>query len=268
MTLRAAVVQFAAGTDKDANLKNLRELTTAAARQGVALTVAPEYAMYTDLSAGADLGAAAEPLDGPFTTALRELAVATGTAVVAGMIERLDGRDRVSNTLVAVAADGATLGIYRKLHLYDAFGHRESDQFEPGPHAPPLTFDLGGLRVGAMTCYDLRFPEMARTLVDAGAQAIVVPAAWMAGPAKETHWETLLRARAIENTSYVLGAGQTGARCSAQSMIVDPMGVVVAGAGESPGVAAADLTLERLEAVRAKLPSLAHRRFRVAPDEP
>ena len=110
---------------------------------------------------------------------------------------------------------------YRKIHLYDSFGYRESDRLAPGPSSRSLV-DVGGFRVGLMTCYDLRFPELARALVDRGAEVLVVPAAWVAGPRKVDHWRTLLRARAIENTVFVVAAGQPGPRYTGHSMVVGP----------------------------------------------
>ncbi len=265
MSIAVAVTQFSAGLDKDANRALVTESIEAAAEAGAELVVAPEYSMYWDArNVGTD-DSFPEPLDGPFVTAVRETASSAGIAVVVGMTERVDDDPRPSNTVVAVGADGALLGTYRKVHLYDAFGFRESDTIRPAEIVPPLTFPLGGLTFGAMTCYDLRFPEMARTLVDAGANAIVLPAAWVAGPAKEDQWTTLVRARAIENTAYVLAAGQTGPYCAGQSLIADPMGAVLAAAGEAPGSALGRLSAERLDAVRAKNPSLANRRFRVLP---
>jgi predicted amidohydrolase len=259
------VAQFSAGLDKEANRKLVTEAIEAAAEAGAELVVAPEYSMYWDAkNVGTDTDFP-EPLDGPFVTAVRETARAAGIAVVAGLTETLADDPRPSNTLVAVGADGALLGTYRKIHLYDAFGFRESDTIKPAEITPPLTFPLGGLTFGAMTCYDLRFPELARTLVDAGANAIVLPAAWVVGPAKEDQWTTLVRARAIENTVYVLAAGQTGPYCAGQSLIADPMGTVLAAAGEAPGIAVGRLSTDRIDAVRAKNPSLANRRFRVLP---
>jgi deaminated glutathione amidase len=117
-----------------------------------------------------------------------------------------------------------------------------------------------GLAVGLMTCYDLRFPEFARALVDAGADVLAVPAAWVAGPLKEDHWVTLLRARAIENTVYVTAAAQTGKAYSGRSMIVDPLGVTVAALGDAEGLATADVELQTIAAVRDRNPSLANRR--------
>ncbi|WP_020500769.1 carbon-nitrogen hydrolase family protein [Sciscionella marina] len=265
MSITVAVAQFTTGTDKESNRKLVTEAVHSAAESGAELVITPESSMYADPEQRSEPREYAEPLDGEFTGCLTELAADAGIAVLAGFTELLPGRSRASNTLVAIGSGGERLGVYRKLHLYDAFGYRESERIEPAEHAEPLVFGLGGLRVGAMTCYDLRFPEMARSLTDAGANAIAVPAAWVAGPAKEEHWSVLARARAIENTSYVLASGQTGPFCTGQSMIVDPMGSVLAGAGEQPGIALARLHAERVERVRATNPSLANRRFAVIP---
>lgn len=265
MSVRVAIGQFAAGTDKAANLAAITGLVQDAAAAGAAVAVLPENSMYSDATPGADARAWAEPLDGPFARDLARLARTAGLTVVAGMTESLPGEARAANTLVAVSDTGQPLGVYRKIHLYDAFGYRESDRIKPAAHATPLTFACGGISFGAMTCYDLRFPEMARRVVDAGADALLLPAAWVAGPAKEDHWVTLVRARAIENTAWVLAAGQTGPVCAGQSMIVDPMGVVLASAGEAPGIAVAELDRARLQAVRQRNPSLANRRFTVTP---
>ncbi|WP_420000020.1 carbon-nitrogen hydrolase family protein [Streptomyces boninensis] len=260
----ATVGQFAATTDKSANLEAATGLIAAAAAQGSNLVVLPENAMYANPDPAAETASQAEPVDGPFATAIAAAAKEHGIAVVAGMTEApRDGSGKPSNTVVAVDSAGERLGAYRKVHLYDAFGYRESDRIQPHA-AQALTFALDGLTFGVMTCYDLRFPEMARFLVDAGAEAIVVPAAWVVGPVKEDHWTTLLRARAIENTAYVLGCGQTGPTWSGQSSIIDPMGHAVASAGENPGVASAPLDAKRVAEVRAKNPSLTNRRFTVS----
>jgi deaminated glutathione amidase len=265
MTVSVAVAQFTSGLDKVENLKLVREAITTAADAGAQLVITPEYGMYYDPKGVGTDPRYPEPLDGPFLTGIREAARTVGVTTVVGMAETVDGDTRAYNTLAAVGSDGELIGVYRKVHLYDAFGYAESDKVVPAEIAEPLTFDLGDLRFGAMTCYDVRFPEMARTLVDAGATAIVLPAAWAVGPAKEDHWATLIRARAIENTCFMLAAGQTGPRCAAQSMIVDPMGTVVASAGERPGFALTSIGLDRVEQVRMANPSLANRRFRVTP---
>jgi len=265
MTVTVAVAQFAAALDKQENLKHTCDGIRAGAERGAQVVVTPEFGMYNDATRSSDDRSYAEPLDGPWLSAVREVVREAGVHAVVGIAERLPDESRSSNTVVALNTAGEISGVYRKVHLYDAFGFRESDFVVPAEIAPPLTFDVGGIRFGVMTCYDLRFPESARVLVDAGANALVIPAAWAVGPAKEDHWDTLLRARAIENTSYVLAAGQTGPHCTGQSMVIDPMGVTLASAGEGPGVAVADLTEARLEAVRTRNPALQHRRFAVVP---
>lgn len=275
--MRVAVCQFAAGTDVAANLEQCVQLIDRAAAAGADLAVLPELAMFFDPRSAAGSGAHGQALDGPFATGIAAAAAAAGVAVVAGMRERAgdapapgpeEGRDH--NTLIAVSAAGDLLGTYRKIHLYDAFGFRESDRFRAGAIGAPLVFRVAGVVVGAATCYDLRFPEMFRWLGDAsplGAPDLVVlPAAWVAGPAKERHWSVLLAARAVENTAYVAGAGQTGPVCCGGSQVVDPTGAVLAGAGAEPGIAVADVDTDLVRAVRATNPSLANRRMRVVPD--
>lgn len=208
------------------------------------------------------LATVAEPIDGMFVRSLRETARGNSIAMVFGMFEPGDGT-RVYNTVVALGRDGSVLGYYRKIHLFDAFGHRESDKIQPGPGSV-LTFELGGLNLGVMTCYDVRFPKLGRRLVDEGVEAIVLPAAWVHGLLKEDHWEVMVRARAIENAVYVLAAGQVGNIYSGSSMIVDPMGIAIARAGEQEELLRGEIHRKRVEELRAKLPSLQHRRFVVS----
>lgn len=264
--VKISVCQFTAGIDVEANLKSCLDLLTSSAEAGADLLVLPEAAMVFDPQkekAGTPLG---QPVDGPFMTRLSQAAKEHGVAVVVGITERLDGDARDSNTLVAISKTGERLGVYRKIHLYDAFGYRESETVRPGDITEPLVFDLDGTKIGALTCYDLRFPEAFRWVVDAGADVIALPAAWAVGPMKEEHWNTLLRARAIENTVYLAAAGQTGPVSCGQSAIIDPMGVTVVSAGEQPGnYAIGAVSPERLAAVRMVNPSLGNRRFTVAP---
>ena len=262
------VAQFAASTDKEQNLSEAIALIETAAARATGLVVLPENAMFLDPDPKAEVGHAAEALDGPFASAMSAAAGGAGVMVVAGMTEAPEpaaaGETRATNAVVAWDEDGSRVGVYRKVHLYDAFGHRESDRIRPHPPRA-LLFEREGLTFGVMTCYDLRFPEMARFLVDAGADALVVPAAWVVGPAKEDHWMTLARSRAIENTVYVLACGQTGPTCTGHSAVIDPMGQLVASAGEMPGIATAWIDKDRVAQVRLKNPSLANRRFGVVP---
>ncbi|GIG38611.1 carbon-nitrogen hydrolase family protein [Cellulomonas phragmiteti] len=267
--VRVTVAQLEVGTDRGANLLAARDALRTAGRARSDLVVLPEYASAFDpRGVGVEL---AEPLDGPFVTMLRRAAAEHGLAVVAGTIlpggaAGADGQPRAVNAVVAVGADGEVAGVYRKVHLYDAFGHRESQRLAPGPaDAPPLVLDVGGLRFGVLTCYDLRFPEVARRLVDAGADVLLVPAAWAAGDLKAMHWRTLAVARAIENTAAVLAVGQAGRGVVGRSLVVGPDGVVGLEADDTPQVRTVDLDAEELRAVRERNPSLTHRRYAVVP---
>ncbi|MFC8193538.1 carbon-nitrogen hydrolase family protein [Cellulomonas sp. NPDC057328] len=275
--VRVTVAQLQVGTDRGANLEVARDAVREAARVRADVVVLPEYASAFDpRGVGPEL---AEPLDGPFVTALREEAARSGVAVLAGTTLPADedegddedgdraGRPRRAvNAVVAVTADGGLAGVYRKVHLYDAFGQRESDRFVPGPvDAPPLVLDVAGLRLGVMTCYDLRFPESARRLVDAGAHVLVVPAAWAAGPLKATHWRVLATARAVENTSAVVAVGQAGRGVVGRSLVVGPDGVVGLELDETPQVRTVDLDADALAGVRERNPSLVNRRYAVVP---
>jgi predicted amidohydrolase len=259
--VRVALAQLSAGLDTAANLDAVRLAVSAAARERPDLVVLPEAVMHDFGEAGTALGPVAQPLDGPFVDALHELARDHATTVVAGMFERAEDPDRPYNTLVVVDTSGL-LASYRKVHLYDAFGYRESDRLLAG-ELDPVTVEVVGVRVGLMTCYDLRFPEWSRLLVDAGADLLVVPAAWVRGPLKEDHWELLLRARAVESTCYVAAAAQCGRAYCGRSMLVDPQGIVVAALAEDAGVVTGAVDLDRVAQVRRRNPSLANRRLSV-----
>ncbi|UMG94379.1 carbon-nitrogen hydrolase family protein [Nocardioides sp. TF02-7] len=255
--LRVALVQAASGLEPDANRAALDRL----APRDADLVAFPEAFARDFGEAGSDVSAYAEPVDGPFATEVARVAGDRGCTVVAGMFERSADPQRPFNTLVV---RGAAEADYRKVHLYDSFGYRESDRLTPGP-VEPCVVEVSGWRVGLMTCYDLRFPELARRLVDAGAELIVVPAAWVAGPRKVRHWQTLVTARAVENTVYVAAVGQPAPRYTGHSMVVDPLGDVVAdadgGAPDQPVVVAAELDRAVLAEARRTNPSLANRRL-------
>lgn len=261
-----AVAQFAPGPDPTANLATIGRLVDDSVARGATLVVLPEYSSYFTAEMGPDWVDAAQPVDGPFVRGLGEIARGHGIHLVAGLVERIDGEaHRVSNTLVVVDAAGAVVATYRKLHLYDAFGMRESDWVVPGAIEVPETFAWGDLVVGLQTCYDLRFPEITRRLVDAGADVVLVPSEWVRGPLKEQHWRTLVTARAIENTIYVAAADHTPPIGVGASMIVDPMGIALASLGEVEGIGVAEVDPARIAAVRETNPALTLRRFGVVP---
>jgi deaminated glutathione amidase len=261
--MRVALCQLPVSSDPLVNLGRAQQALADAARGGAQLAVFPEG---TQARFGTDLRAAAEPTDGPFCRGLSDAARDHGVAVVAGVFEPGPGR-LVYNTAVMFDERGTLAAAYRKIHLFDALGQRESDQVAPGDE--PVVAELGGLRVGVMTCYDIRFPEHARALLARRADLIVVPAGWAAGLFKEEHWVTLIRARAIENTVWVAAADQvpdpaepptrapTG---SGRSMLVDPMGTVRLDLGPRRGIAVGEVDMDVTAEVRAVLPSLEHRR--------
>ena len=261
--MRVALCQIPISSRPHLNADRVRAAVLQAADQGADLAVFPEA---TQVRFGSDLRAAAEPLDGPFGAGLAAVAKQSGVALVAGVFEPApDGR--VYNTAVAYDGTGELVAAYRKLHLFDAFGHRESDQVAPG--SAPVICTLAGVRIGLAICYDVRFGELSRALAVAGAELLVLPAAWAAGLFKEEHWVTLVRARAIENTMWVAAVGQVpdpderptrAATGIGRSMLVDPLGVVRADLGPAPGVTVAKVDAELIGTVRATLPSLDNRR--------
>lgn len=259
-----AVCQFAPGDDPAANRARVAALIADAARRGARVIVLPEYSNYFVNPFDDTLAPNSEALDGAFVAALQTAAVAHDVTVVAGLLESADA-GRVHNTVVAVS-DAGVQAVYRKQHLYDAFGQKESDWIASGALGDAAVFEVDGIRFGLMTCYDLRFPEVARTLADAGVDAMVVPAEWVRGPLKEHHWNTLLTARAIENTVYVIAADHPGPIGVGFSRVIDPQGVVVAGVSAGEGVAVASVDPALIARTRETNPALALRRYRVVPD--
>jgi deaminated glutathione amidase len=205
----------------------------------------------------------AENLDGPFVTHMSELARRHNVLMIAGMAERIDGDSvRAYNTVVVADRNGEIVGTYRKIHMFDALGIKESEVMVPG-NGSTLVFPFDDHVIGLATCYDLRFPELARALVDQGANVLIYPSGWHKGPLKEEQWEVLLRARAIENVSWVAGVSQSQARHTGRSVTVDPMGVVVAALDEEPGLGFVNISAQRTVSAREQNPSLNNRRFGV-----
>lgn len=227
------------------------------------LIVFPEYSQHLSERLDVTAADAAEALDGQFVTALREMSAETEATVIAGMLER-DG-DRVFNTLVACTA-GAVAATYRKVHLYDSFGGGESDWASAGSAEQAAVIDVAGAPIGLQTCYDLRFPETTRRLVDRGAETIVIPADWVPGSLKEQQWLTLASARAIENTSYVLAVDVAPPLGVGHTTAFDPRGVAIAAAGDAPeAIVRTQLSSGEVARVRSANPSVSLRRYEVSP---
>lgn len=201
-----ALAQFASEEDKQANLRAIRGYAQNAAQNGASMLFLPEYSMfYAKMNSRSRNTQAAEPLSGPFVTALSQIAQEYGLWLAAGLYEQTDGLPY--NTVVVLDKDGALRGVHRKTRLYDAFGYRESDECRAGD-APFVPIDTPVGRLGIITCFELRFPALAAAQRAAGANVLFVPAGWAAGANKVLHWHTLLCARAIENGMTVLGADQ------------------------------------------------------------
>ncbi len=257
--MKIAVAQLSSTADKSANMERIAALAAEAARGGARIVAFPEGAMHTFGEVTDDLRPAAEPLDGPFVDSLLRLSYRLGIIVVAGMFESVPDEPRIHNTAVVVDPRDGLVAAHRKRHLYDAFGEKESDRFKPGAEEPPL-LDVDGFKTAVVVCYEIRFPAYIQEIGDRGADLLLVPAAWVAGPMKEDHWHVMVRARALENTMYLAAAGMTGIGFCARSMIVDPLGVVEVGLGEAEGVAVGEITKERLATARARLPVVEQRR--------
>jgi predicted amidohydrolase len=255
--LTVALAQTTVSRHPQENLQTARKCLRQAVAQGADLIVFPEMFMARPQE-GVPLSAVAEPLDGPFVHTLSAMASEHGIAIVCGIWESVPGEsNRAANIAITLGPDGTLLARYNKIHLFDALSIRESDTMTGG-NAPPPLFSLNGIQLGLAICYDLRFPELFRNLALRGADAVIVPSAWYAGPMKEEHWLTLLQARAIENTLYVAGANLCGPPFAARSAIFDPFGVMLSGAGEGESVITSQVERSRLEEVRTKLPSLSH----------
>lgn len=253
-----AVGQFAVTPDWEANAQQCISLMGQAANKGASLLVLPEALLARDVN-DPDLSVkSAQPLNGGFLQCLLEESARNRLTTIF-TIHVPSTQGRAVNTLV-VLREGAIVETYAKLHLYDAFSIQESRLVDPGTQIPPL-IDVDGIKLGLMTCYDLRFPEMALNLALAGAEVLVLPAAWVRGALKEHHWATLLTARALDTTCYVVAAGECGNKNIGQSRIIDPLGVTVAAAAEAPTLVMAEIDPGRIALARGQLPVLRNRRF-------
>jgi predicted amidohydrolase len=263
---RAAAVQTSSGEDKSRNLRTAFALVEQAAAAGAQLIALPE--MFAFYGRPAQILAAAEEIPGPTSQALCDLARRLAVTLVAGSLcERSTQPAKGYNTSLIIGPDGTVLAQYRKRHLFDVqmagqVSCRESSWLLAGEKICATSTDCG--RIGLAICYDLRFPELFRELVDAGCELFCIPSAFTLATGRD-HWEVLLRARAIENQAYVIAPNQFGQHTPGlttygHSMIIDPWGTVLATAADGEGVIMAEIDLARVVAVREQLPALVHRR--------
>jgi predicted amidohydrolase len=263
--LALTLAQYAPRDTSAANLVAMGPLVAAAAKAGSHLVVFPEYSHAFTPGLGADWAATGESLEGNFVSGLTNLSRDNGgIVIIAGMLVADFSGGPPANTQVAVGESGV-LARAEKIHLYDAFGGSESSWIRPGSRENPELFSCQGMRVGMMACYDLRFPEVSRRLVDAGADVIVTPAQWFPGDTKAHHFQTLLAARAIETQTFVVASDHPEPWGIGLSQAVDPRGLVVATAGTGEELVHAHLDSPVLQQVRQANPMAAARRFGVTP---
>lgn len=258
---RVALAQITSSTEKTANLKLANELIRDAKGKGAQLIAFPEFLMAFSpgTQSAEELAEMAEPLAGSFTTFLREASLAAGINTLATIYEKSPVSGRVYDTALWIDASGQLSAVYRKLHLYDALGFKESNKFLAGKElAQPFKSATGA--IGMMICYDLRFPELSRLLTLMGAEVLVCPSGWVAGDMKVEHWQTMVRARALENGCYVIAPDQVGNIYIGHSMIADPFGRVVIDMDEREGLEIVDLDLAAISEIRERLPLLQNRR--------
>lgn len=263
MSTLFASAQMQPSAVPEENLTKAEGAIAIAAQRGAKLVMFPE--IYMAWMAANEMEAErarslSQPLDGSFVRGLAQAARTSGIWVVSGMLETAEQTaDKCYNTTVVINERGELVTYYRKTHLFDAFGYEESSTFARGDKLfTPLETPFG--RMGLFVCYELRFPEVARYQAERGIDFFVMPSAWVNGSMKEVHWRHLVMARAIENTAYMITCDQVGNQYMGRSLLVDPMGVVLAEGPEGEGILYADVDLSRVKEVRGKVPSVSHRR--------
>ncbi|WP_313810872.1 carbon-nitrogen hydrolase family protein [Glutamicibacter sp.] len=258
--MKIALAQVLSTSDPQHNLAIIRDNAKQAAAAGASIVVFPEA---MQVAFGNPVASFAEPVNARWAGIIRQQARDLGITIVAGMFTPGEN-GRVRNTLLAAGRGVDTH--YDKIHLFDAFGYQESDAVTPGD--APVQFELDGTTIGLAICYDLRFPRLFLTHAKAGAKISIVSASWGAGPGKAEQWKALAQARAMDTTTFVVAVDQadpesvghqltgTAPRGVGYSMVVDPLGQVIAQAGREPELLVVDLDLDLVDRAREKLPVL------------
>ncbi|AWR93711.1 carbon-nitrogen hydrolase family protein [Acidianus brierleyi] len=258
--MRISTVQLITSRNKEENLRKIQQYIEKAKDTNSELVVFPEASMFFSPPDESPeiLYEKAEDLEGPWITEVKKSAKENGINVILGIYERSNNK-KVYLTAVFIDKTGDLKYAYRKTHLYDAFSFMESERIEPGKeYYSPINID--GLKAGILLCYELRFPEISRTYALKGVDLLIVPAAWVKGYLKEDHLLTLAKARALENTSYLVLSAQIGNIFTGYSMVIDPLGVPISRATEKEGIITSEIDKERIKEVRDTLPVLYQRR--------
>ena len=262
--MKVGVVQFKASTNKETNLKKIINYISKAAQNKATLVAFPEFMMfYTDSSqTPKQLANLAEKINGNFVNTIAKTAKQYRIQVIGSFYEKSTKKNRVYDTSFVIDKTGKVISTYRKIHLYDALGFRESDKMTSGSKiTKPVKTSIG--KVGMMICYDLRFPEMSRSLASSGSEVLVAPSAWVKGDMKEEHWITINKTRAIENGCYVIAPDQVGNIYCGRSVVVDPYGKILLDMKKKQGIGYVNIELKKIKQIRKVLPLLKNRRIDV-----
>ncbi|CAN5879096.1 carbon-nitrogen hydrolase family protein [soil metagenome] len=277
--VKVSIVQMKSSPDKEENLAFSLEQIEQSARKEAKIVCFPEFQMSFSppSQSSKELFSISESLNGNFVEQLKKSAKENNIFIVGSIYEHTNlisnntkqkkeekgkinkNSYRVYDTVVLINEQGKLISYYRKLHLYDALGFKESTKLLAGSKLfSPVISPLG--KLGTLVCYDLRFPELSRILAIKGSNALIAPSGWVQGTMKEDHWLIMCRARAIENGVYLIAPNQIGNIFCGRSLVVDPFGVVVMDMGNTEGFEIVDLDLSRIDVVRKSLPLLKNRR--------
>lgn len=259
-----ALVQMKSSVNKELNLAYSLELINEAAKDKARLICFPEFQMaYSPPEQKPEaLHKIAEKITGDFVSTLSYSAKQNKINVIATIYEIINTNKqnhKVFDTAIIINEFGKLKSVYRKVHLYDALGFRESKKLVAGSIIErPTRTSVGSL--GLLICYDMRFPEISRILTVNGASILASPSAWVDGFMKQEHWEIMVKARAIENGVYVIAPNQVGNIYCGHSMVIDPFGSTLADMGNREGIEIIDIDSSRIDTIRRTLPLLMNRR--------
>lgn len=258
---KIALVQMKADVRKEKNLQKILHYISKSSAKGAALCAFPEFMMcYTPSSQSAkELANISEKITGDFVSSIANSAKQNSIQIVGTFYEKSPKPNRVYDTSFVIGKNGKIISVYRKIHLYDALGFKESNKLYRGSSiTKPVKTSIG--KMGMMICYDIRFPEMSRMLASSGSEILVVPSAWVKGKGKEEHWITINKTRAIENGCYVISPDQIGNIYCGRSLVIDPFGKILLDMKKREGIGIVDISLDIVRQVRKKLPLLQNRR--------